>query len=118
MTRPARPGPVAAWLSGSWPRGSRPSRSAASNGDTPHDRADQHTPRRTAPMQPIDWNAIEAREQMRATEDQIRQTYRQLTGGQDTLVTLTELRAALPAELSREQVDVALRNLRDHADVH
>lgn len=58
------------------------------------------------------------REQLGRVEDQIRQTYREVTGGQDRLVTLAELRAALPAELPREQVDAALTNLRDHSDVH
>jgi hypothetical protein len=77
------------------------------------------------PMQPIDWKAIEARqreearEQLGKVEDQIRQTYRQVAGDErGRFVSLAELRAALPAELSREQVDAALVNLRDHSDVH
>ncbi len=65
-------------------------------------------------MQPTNWSA----EQLGKVEDRIRQTYWQVAGARNRLVSLAELRAALPAELSREQVDAALTNLRDHSDVH
>jgi hypothetical protein len=62
---------------------------------------------------------------LRDTEALIRATYRDLLaapvpgwGRLGSIVSLAELRAALPATLTREYVDEALRNLADHSDVH
>ncbi len=63
---------------------------------------------------------------VREVEALVRDTYRSLLaspgpagwGRLGEIVSLAELRGALPAALPRDQLDAALQNLADHSDVH
>ncbi len=48
----------------------------------------------------------------------VREAYWSLAREPGAIVTLHDLRQALPADLPRDQVDAALTNLADHSDVH